>query len=351
MDELVHSATALRKEHHLSWEALSQAIGMPLKRLRRWSARASQNQPRLMRPGPRKQCPVPPTLAQEVRDLRHGCKRSRGVGELQRRHETVISRRGLQSMVTQARREHHQRRRESWRRVEWLTSQVAWGFDGTDSAKDHRGERLVLHPMSDMASRYRFEPLVSFEANGHEIARWIDHHCEQHGAPLFIKRDNGSPLNHHAVNEVIERRGIIPLNSPPHYPRYNGMVENSVRELKDHAGLRQAPPEGWEIGPCLQRVRAVAQTRNHTPRRCIERRTAHDVYTSQRGSWTLEERRAILDWLRIRQSEIIRSAKDAGPRSQAKARRQAVEQWLVSHSHIRIHEPTNKTTNSVTLFS
>ncbi len=161
MDELVRNAIALRREHRLGWEPLSQALGMLVKRLQRWSARVSMSQPRLMRRGPRKQGPPPPTLAQEIRDLRHGAKRSRGVGELQRRHETVISRRVLVALVRQ-------------------------------------------------------------------------------------------------------------------------------------------------------------------------------------------ERRAILDWLRIRQCKIIQSMKDAGPRlvrrggAQAKSWRQAVEEWLVSHDHIRIHNPTNK---------
>ncbi len=350
MDELVRSATVLRQKHRLGWDPLSRAIGMPLKRLRRWSLRVSQNQPRVMRPGPLKESPAPPTLAQEVSNLRHGAKRSRGVCELQRRYERVVSRRDLQSMVTQARREHHRRRRESWRRVEWLTAQVAWAFDGTDSAKDHRGERLVLHPMSDLASRYRFEPLVGFEADGKEIARWVDRHCEQHGAPLFLKRDNGSPLNHRAVNEILERRGIIPLNSPPRYPRYNGCVENSVRELKDRAGLRHAPPEGWRIEPCLQRVRQVVQTSNHTPRRCLGRKTAHELYSSLRGSWTIEERKTILGWLDVRQREIIQSMRDAGPRAQAKAWRKAVEQWLVSHGHVRIHQPTKQNQEALPYF-
>lgn len=295
-----------------------------------------------MQPGPRKQAPPPPTLAQEIRDLRHGAKRSRGVGELRRRYEAVISRRDLKSMVTQARRDHHRRQRESWRRVQWLTAQVTWGFDGTESGKDHRGVKLVIHPMSDMASRYRFDPLVSFEANGAEIAEWLRGQFDLHGAPLFLKRDNGSPLNHALVNKLLAEYGVIPLNSPPHYPRYNGMVENAVRELKDDAGLRQAPPEGWEIAPWLQRVRAAVATRNHIPRRCLGRRTAHDVYASGRSSWTIEGRRAILDWLGIRQREIIQSNKDAGSRAQARAWRQAVEEWLVSNGHIRIHKLTNK---------
>ena len=38
----------------------------------------------------------------------------------------------------------------------------------------------------------------------------------RHGAPLFLKRDNGSPLNHAAVNAVLAEFGVIPLNSPAH---------------------------------------------------------------------------------------------------------------------------------------
>jgi hypothetical protein len=264
------------------------------------------------------------------------------VSELQHRHETVISRRDLVVLVHQARREHHRRLRESRRRVEWTTAQVAWAFDGMESAKDHEKVRLVLHPIHDLASRHRFEPLVSLTASGPEIAVWLDRLFQKYGPPLFLKRDNGSPLNHEAVNTMLDRWSVIPLNSPPHYPRYNGAIENAVRELKDHLGLREAPPKGWEVQSCLLQARAVIQNLNQTPRRCLGHQTARDVYTSGRRTWSIEERRAILDLLGIRQDEIIKSMKDAGPRAQAKAWRQAVEEWLVRHGHIRIHNPTNK---------
>ena len=54
----------------------------------------------------------------------------------------------------------------------------------------------------------------------------------RHGPPLVLKRDNGSNLNHQAVDEVLTRYLVIPLNSPPHYPPYNGGMECAVRELK-----------------------------------------------------------------------------------------------------------------------
>ena len=48
----------------------------------------------------------------------------------------------------------------------------------------------------------------------------------------MLKRDNGSNLNHQAVDEVLSRYLVIPLNSPPHDPPYNGGMECAVRELK-----------------------------------------------------------------------------------------------------------------------
>lgn len=49
---------------------------------------------------------------------------------------------------------------------------------------------------------------------------------------MFLKRDLGSPLNCHAVDAVLERHRVLPLNSPPGYPRYNGSMERGMRDLK-----------------------------------------------------------------------------------------------------------------------
>ena len=39
-------------------------------------------------------------------------------------------------------------------------------------------------------------------------------------------------LSGEAVDEVLARYLVMPLNSPPHYPPYNGGMECAVRELK-----------------------------------------------------------------------------------------------------------------------
>jgi hypothetical protein len=55
---------------------------------------------------------------------------------------------------------------------------------------------------------------------------------QRYGAPLFLKRDNGSNLVNAPVDEVLAQHGVIPLTSPPYYPRYNGAIEYAQRELK-----------------------------------------------------------------------------------------------------------------------
>jgi hypothetical protein len=34
------------------------------------------------------------------------------------------------------------------------------------------------------------------------------------------------------VEEVLARLGVLPLNNPPHFPRYNGGMEKSIRDFK-----------------------------------------------------------------------------------------------------------------------
>ncbi len=62
---------------------------------------------------------------------------------------------------------------------------------------------------------------------------------------MFLKRDCGSPLNCQAVNDVLERYWVLPLNSPVRCPRYNGSMERSMRDL--HAALEQRRLTGPEL--------------------------------------------------------------------------------------------------------
>jgi hypothetical protein len=55
----------------------------------------------------------------------------------------------------------------------------------------------------------------------------------EHGPPLVLKCDNGSPFTSTVMEELLMASGVIALYSPPYWPRYNGSVEAGIGSLKD----------------------------------------------------------------------------------------------------------------------
>jgi len=92
---------------------------------------------------------------------------------------------------------------------------------------------LHLHQVQDLASRYQSTPWVGERALGETVAVRLEQLFWRHGPPVVLKRDNGSNLNHQAVDEVLARYLVIPLNSPPHDPPYNGGMECAARDRKN----------------------------------------------------------------------------------------------------------------------
>ena len=62
----------------------------------------------------------------------------------------------------------------------------------------------------------------------------------RHGAPLALKSDNGSAFRAEQTLRFLEAAGVIPLFSPPHWPRYNGAIEAGICSLKMRTNLHAA---------------------------------------------------------------------------------------------------------------
>ena len=97
------------------------------------------------------------------------------------------------------------------------------------------------------------------------------------GPPLFLKRDHGSPLNCLAVDEVLEYHRVLPLNSPPGYPRYNGSMERGMRDLKS-ALNRQRSQALLLHGQLPMEVQLVTHTLNHRRLRSLGGLTPCQIY-------------------------------------------------------------------------
>jgi len=94
----------LQNRTQASSRELSETLGLGYRTLLRWRKRVSGGKPPLTPPGPKKMGPLPlAEVRQDIEALRHGAKRSWGVGALQARYRDSISRRGIAGMVAEVR--------------------------------------------------------------------------------------------------------------------------------------------------------------------------------------------------------------------------------------------------------
>jgi hypothetical protein len=200
-------------------------------------------------------------------------------------------------------------------------------------------------PVQDLASRYRFRPLVSNRLDGRQIAAHPESLFRQQGAPLFLKRDNGSPFNNQYVDAVLDRFGVLPLNNPPPFPRYNGAEEKGIRDLK--AALDQRQQHTGTVPKDLAlAVEVIARELNHRSRRCLKGRTACAVFHdgTQHLRWT-KRQGCILTLSLPSSGEIVARASPAAllePCQDApKRQRQTIFRLLLRQFGAMIGNPTN----------
>lgn len=252
-----------------TWPELCERL-LPGSTVLRWRARAQAGRPVLEKPGPRKKEPLDrPRLGQQIRDLPHGRCRTAGTTALYAQWQHSVSRRELQHSIAQER----QNRIHTMKRIQWLKPGAAWGMDTTAYGAD----QARITPLRDLASKYQMpSPLVHPREEGDLIASYLEQMFRKEGPPLFLKRDLGSPLNCQAVEEVLERHRVLPLNSPPRYPRYNGAVERGMRDLK--AALNHRRLQQTTAIPIALEVELATHTLNHRKLRSLRGRTPCQVY-------------------------------------------------------------------------
>ena len=342
----VQQLCRLHEHTRQPYRPLCRSIPVAYSSFMRWKGRAERGEPLLQQPGPR---PVGPldldALRARLRELKHGAHRSHGAPALYAAHRAHISRRAFQQLLEQTRHEVHRERQAEQQRVQWNVPGAVWSIDPTELVVERDGlrQKLRLLPVLDLASRYKFAPLINTRLNGEAVAGRLEQLFHSFGPPLVLKRDNGSDLNHHTVDEVLARWRVIPLNSPPHYPPYNGGMERAQRELKD--ALR---PQ-LLVGNAATYTGLAALTvhdLNHRPRRCLRGHTACEMFAGakhHRRGYTARQRKDAFDWI----SELAMNLmleQPARTRGHADAAwRQAVETWLQQHGIITISEPKSVT--------
>ena len=259
----------LNKAHReFCWRELCYGL-LPCATMLRWRARARLGQPLLEKAGPKKKEPLDTeAVKNKIQQLEHGPRRTAGTIAVYEQLADAISRRRFQELVAEER----QNRLDSMKRIHWLVPGTVWSIDTTE----YGPAKTKITPLRDLASKYQIPtPLVADTEEGAKIALYLDLMFKKQGPPMFLKRDLGSPLNCAAVDQVLERHCVLPLNSPPGYPPYNGSIERNMRDL--HNALDQRRLSALQV-PMSIEVELVTHQLNHRRLRSLDQRTPCQVY-------------------------------------------------------------------------
>jgi transposase InsO family protein len=165
------------------------------------------------------------------------------------------------------------RYRRLWRRrnyealhiLHWQVAGAVWAMDFAQAPAPIDGRYPYLLAVRDLASGQQLLWLPLIEATAAEARLALASLFAVRGAPLVLKTDNGSPFVDGATLALLASAGVIPLFSPPYWPRYNGSIEAGIGSLKtrteDHAA-RHGRPGHWT----WEDVAAAPEQANHTAR-------------------------------------------------------------------------------------
>ena len=331
--------TQLKSQVRWPYPRLCRVVGVPYGSFRRWKARLAQGAPVRGRPGPKKVVPLSlEELRGAVDGLDHGGQRSRGATALYRQYQTQISRRELAILIATVRRALAQQHQAALCHITWQVPGLVWSLDDTELARSPH-QVLRLHQVQELASRYKFRPWVGERILGETVAEHLEQLFRQHGAPLVLKRDNGGNLNQHAVDVVLARYLVVPLNSPRQYPPYNGGMERAVREVKAplRAKLRASGP--LPAAEVQYWAELLAHDLNHRPRRSLQGQVACRVFQNARPAlqaYTLRKRREVFDEINALTWTLMQAQGVCTQDEADMIRRVAVQAWLQKYRVITI---------------
>lgn len=256
-------------------------------------------------------------------------QKSHGAGALIKKYQLSISRQYLARLIYQARQ--HANNKTAYR-ITWHHPDIAWAIDGCEVKSSQRYTRIYVQNLQDMGSIYKFLPLTTFdEPCGEAVSTYLKKRFERYGLPLFLKRDNAKNYNCRIVDELLEERMVIPLNSPCYYAPYNGSIEHAQGELKTCLENRKAET----VTDMSTQVEMAIHDLNHKPRRVLKGQNACQAYFKRnRPVYGKRKRRQIFDWIKELAIEIsVKAGKD---KISSSAWRFACRKWMEENGVITV---------------
>ncbi len=318
----------------LSAAAACRTAGVPYDHYKRWKKRRDAGLALIGKPGPGPTVPLNmDELEEALLELVHCRKRSHGATALYERFAKKITRRELAEVVKARREEHNQNKLLRLWHLEWHANAYIWATDTTEVKID--GKKIRIQTTRDLASRYTFVHIFDHVPTDEEIAQILAELFKKHGAPLFLKRDNGSNENGPAVADVLARHWVFPLNSPVAYPQYNGAVEHAQDEIQRQLAAMNLPATcAFEHAAAY--IRLAVHDLNHNPRPILGGKCACNVFQPgrKRAMLNVRQRKEVGTEISDHAVAILDEIEDRTKADSKQAWRLAVEGWLIETGNV-----------------
>ena len=275
----------------------------------------------------------PPERRRQVAELLRELGPHAGLPQLRRAFPDV-ARSELTELQAAERRRRRERRAVYARHLRWQRAGAVWAMDYAEPPTPIDGVYHALFSVRDLASGRQLAWLPVPEATAEHAAAALESLFLEHGPPLVLKCDNGSPFLAQRTQNLLAAHGVTVLFSPPYTPRYNGACEAGSGGLKartHHVAARNGRPGRWTTED-VEAARRLADEVQY-PRR-LRGRTAAEVW-QERTALTDEDRRRFRDVVELRRQEIRNEQRlplqeVLGRARQASLDRRAVRRALVA---------------------
>lgn len=322
----------------LSLRRVTGALDIPRATHYRKRHRFRNNAPIVNPPGPRKMITADiAALSRDISLLDHKTHVTYGAPALLLQNSLSISRRDFMALVQNQRVCEVSDHRDGLHDVLWKKAGLVWSMDDTlYKYPDANGDPLWIHHVRDIGAHYSFQPISGpSQPRGFEVAANMNLTIRKNGAPLFCKRDNGGNLNTPDVDDVFAEHCIIPFNSPPAMPTYNGAMERSQGTLKAELEIQLGTVPLWHSDSVEPFVRAAAHAINHSPLPDFSGSTACFYRATNQVQFTKNERKRIYETVYMMRDTIL---DEAGQTLSSKvALRRAIVIWLQRNELISIN--------------
>ena len=164
-----------------------------------------------------------------------------------------IARNELADLRRRFRRVYRRKNRLLLQALHWDRPGAVWAVDYAEPPSPIEGQYRYLLAVRDLASGQQLAWLPVEHPDAATACHLLKALFRQHGAPLVLKADNGSPFHAAEVQKLLQQEKVVPLFSPVRMPRYNGACEAGIGSMKartHHESARHDHPGEWTCDDC-----------------------------------------------------------------------------------------------------